>query len=211
MRIARAGAHFGYSGWKLRNRMNAFTDSGILFAPDRVEESRASGRPAFARILQLERLILYLLALPKSLYFNLRMFGRRGLRLPVLVSHRVALYSMEGRVELPENAPFGMVKIGFGAVGLFDRARSRSILDNRGAMIFRGPAFIGHGTKMATGPAGEIEFGSHFQISAEAQLYAAKRITFGRNCGVSWDVLILDDDFHPVYNRAGKRLIYRRK
>ena len=52
-----------------------------------------------------------LLGLPKSLLFNLHYFGLAGLRLPVLLSWRVRLERLSGRVFLARHR-FGTVRLG---------------------------------------------------------------------------------------------------
>jgi acetyltransferase-like isoleucine patch superfamily enzyme len=48
--------------------------------------------------------------------------------------------------------------------------------------------------------------GDHFNITAESTVVCAKEIRFGNDCLVSWDVLVMDTDEHPVYNKEGERI-----
>jgi acetyltransferase-like isoleucine patch superfamily enzyme len=151
----------------------------------------------------LHRNILLIRAVPKSLLFNLRYFGWRGLALPVFVSHRVRLACLGGRVVLDGPNRPGRVRIGFGYVGLFDGTRSRAVWENHGQVRFRGTAELGHGTKVVVGRHGRLTLGDNFQVTAESSLLCQRRIKFGRDCLLSWDVLVMDDDVHPVYDETG--------
>ncbi len=150
---------------------------------------------------------LYFRAIPKTALFNLRYFGFRGLlHPPVLVSHRVKLSRLRGAVGIPPDLPRFSVRLGFGNVGLFDSSRSRSIWENFGTVCFEGKSDIGHGCKLSIGPDGVLSFGPGFAVTAESAIRCGHRISFGAGCLLSWDVLVMDQDFHPVYDAAGIRL-----
>ena len=86
------------------------------------------------------RMIEYICGLPKTIYFNLKCLPfLQAIKLPIFISHRVILASLKGKIVFDcGNVKTGMVKIGFGYVGIFDRYRSRSIIENNGTLVFRG-------------------------------------------------------------------------
>lgn len=149
--------------------------------------------------LGVKRLFEALAALPKTIYFNLRYFGIEGLKLPVIVSHKVYLKTIKGSVIVPKPFQFGMIRIGFGDVGIFDKHGSRSIWEVAGRVDFLGKTNIGHGSKISV--AGELVIGSDFCITAESSIVCGKRIVFGSDVLVSWDTLIMDTDFHIIRER----------
>ena len=154
------------------------------------------------------RALLVALGLPKTLHFNLRCLPfRQAIRLPVLVSHRVALYDLRGEVIIRGPLRPGLVLIGFGEVGAFDYRRSRAVWQAAGRVVFEGSARLGNGFKLSIADSGTVTFGPDFVLSAESQIVCRDSITFGRGCLVSWDALILDSDFHPIVvdgERAGE-------
>jgi len=97
-----------------------------------------------------------------------------------------------------------MIEIGFGEVAIFDQNRSRTIWQVSGEVEFSGPANIGHGSKLSV--SGKLKLGKNFKITAESSVVAAKEIVIGDDVLFSWDVLVLDTDFHPVLDAEGKRL-----
>ena len=138
-------------------------------------------------------------SIPKTLRFNLHYFPlKTALKLPVVVSYRTYLRELHGKVELPEKVETAMVKIGFGDVGHYDRKRSRSIWQVSGTVSFGGKASIGHGSKISV--RGHMSFGADFNMTAESTIVCAKEIRFGRDCLLSWDILVMDTDEHPIFN-----------
>ena len=144
-------------------------------------------------------------SIPKTLRFNFHYFPfKTAIKSPVIVSRRVYLRELHGKVTIPENAETAGIKIGFGDVGHYDRKRSRTIWQVSGDVDFKGKASIGHGSKISV--RGKLELGDHFNITAESTIVCAKEIRFGSDCLVSWDVLVMDTDEHPVYNKEGERI-----
>ncbi len=142
--------------------------------------------------------------LPKTIAFNLRYLPlAQAVRLPVLVSHRMAIFNFGGNVTVRGPARPGSVLLGFGANGAFDFRRSRSVWQVAGEVVFDGPARLGNGFKLSIARGGRVAFGADFVLSAESQIVCRDSITFGRGCLVSWDVLILDSDFHRVIDADG--------
>lgn len=147
------------------------------------------------------KLILYILGLPKTIYFNFKYLSFfEALQLPIFVSHRVVLKSTEGRVYLAISKKIkpAMIKIGYGYVGIFDNSRSRSIWECSGEVVFYGETNIGHGSKICVGSIGKLEFGCGVEITAESQIVCVKHIILGKNVLISWQCLIMDTDFHKI-------------
>jgi acetyltransferase-like isoleucine patch superfamily enzyme len=144
-------------------------------------------------------------SIPKTLRFNFHYFPLgKALKLPVVVSHRTCLRELHGNVELPEKVETAMVKIGFGDVGHYDRRRSRGIWQVSGIVSFSGKASIGHGSKLSV--RGHLNLGTGFNMTAESTIVCAKEIRFGNDCLVSWDVLVMDTDEHPLYNKENHHI-----
>ena len=144
-------------------------------------------------------------SIPKTLRFNFHYFPfKTALKLPVVVSHRTYLRELRGKVELPEKVERAMVKIGFGDVGHYDRKRSRGIWQVSGTVSFGGKASIGHGSKLSV--RGGLKLGADFNITAESTIVCAKEITFGDDCLLAWDVLVMDTDEHPLFNMGNERI-----
>lgn len=143
-----------------------------------------------------------LFGLPKSIYFCFKYLPlRQAVRIPILLSRHVYLMDIKGNVEIKSrDIRFGLIKIGFGKVGIFDSKYSRTIWQNGGGKVtFKGKAAIGHGSRISINENGEIIFGINFNITAESAIISSKRIIFGDNVLISWNCLFMDTDFHHIY------------
>ena len=139
----------------------------------------------------------------KTFYFNLTYFPlSTALKLPVFVSGNVYLKKMQGKIVFKCGVRTGVVKIGFGDIGIFDRKFGRAIWNISGEVVFNGPAFIGHGNKINVHKGGLLDFGADVIINAESSIVCRKSVIFGKNCLVSWDCMIMDTDFHKIYQEG---------
>lgn len=141
---------------------------------------------------------LYRLSIWKTLLFNYKYFSWKGLcRLPVWVSRNFILHTLKGNVTL-DDMQAGMIRLGFNEVGIFDRKYDRGIWENTGQIHFKGRAVLGHGSKLSN--TGNITFGNNFAITAKSEIVCAKEMEIGDDVLVSWDSLIMDTDFHKIYD-----------
>lgn len=151
----------------------------------------------------LARLAL-LLDLPKTLYFNFRCLPlRTALVMPIFVSRHVVCKRLRGKVILKTPARTAMIRIGYGDVAVFDRRRSRTIWSNAGRVVFAGRADIGHGSRISVEAGGELWLGDRFHINAESTIVCKKGVRFGDDCLLSWDVLVMDSDYHKLLAKDG--------
>lgn len=141
----------------------------------------------------------------KTIYFNFSYLPfKDAIRFPFLIASKVYLKNLKGKVVLQGPVRFGMVKIGLGDIGIFDHLRARGVWDVSGEVVFNGSANIGHGAKISVGPSGVLELGDNFQITAETSIACHHQITFGADCLLSWETLIMDTDFHPIEDQNGQ-------
>ncbi|MGG7662162.1 acyltransferase [Dyadobacter sp. BHUBP1] len=143
----------------------------------------------------------------KTIYFNLKYLPlRQALLLPILVSKRTYLRNTSGKIKI--NAPLrtGLIRIGYGNIGIFDEKRSRTIWEVNGTVIFNGTCNIGHGSKISVSSTGSLSFGENFAITAETSIITKLNIGFGDNCLLSWDTLIMDSDLHKIKNEVGSEI-----
>ncbi len=137
----------------------------------------------------------------KTLYFNFKHFPFSiACKMPVFISRKVFLKDTSGLINLPQNASAGMIKIGYGDVGIFDKKKSRTIWEVKGSIQFKGNADIGHGSRICVGPAGALIIGQNFKMTAESSIVCFKKILFGNDCLLSWEILLMDTDFHKIYD-----------
>lgn len=141
----------------------------------------------------------------KSVYFNLKYLPLKdAVKFPFLISSKVFFLETNGTIKIDAPIKTGMVQIGYGEVGIFDMKRSRSIWKVSGEVTFKGKAHIGHGTKISVDKDAHLELGNNFTVTAESEIVVQKNIQFGDNVLISWDCLIMDTDFHKIYDQTGE-------
>ncbi|MCX6250383.1 MAG: acyltransferase [Bacteroidetes bacterium] len=147
----------------------------------------------------------YIRSVIRSVFFNLKYFPLlQAIKLPVLLTPNVYLKVTKGKITITAPIRTGMIRIGEEGVGIFDYKHSRAIWEVWGEVIFQGTARIGHGSKISVGEAGKLTIGDEFLNSAESTICCFNEITFGRHCFLSWDILIMDTDYHKITDTEGK-------
>ncbi|MGN7822198.1 acyltransferase [Chitinophaga sp. 22536] len=143
----------------------------------------------------------------KTLYFNFKYLPfSQAIRLPFLISRRVYLKVTNGKTSFECPVRTAMVQIGYEGVGIFDHKKSRSIWEVSGEVVFKGKAVIGHGSKISVRKGGILSLGDNFVISAETSIVVTTNVAFGNNNLLSWDILVMDTDFHLIEDESGKVL-----
>lgn len=144
----------------------------------------------------------------KTIYFNFYYFPWKVARhLPVLVYNKTHLYHMGGRIKLEDTPYFGMVELGPHTLGIQDAKYARTIWDVRGTLVIKGQNHIGRGTHITIGKNGVLTLGKYFLTCGGSSIMCTKEISLGENSFLSWETLIMDTDYHPIYQDG--RLINR--
>jgi acetyltransferase-like isoleucine patch superfamily enzyme len=142
----------------------------------------------------------FFIGLPKSLYLNLHYFGIRGFKLPILVTFRTKLIARKGKVIINIPLRRGIVLVGFTNVKM-DVGNQWSSWEVYGDLCFEGKANFGVGTKLWVGQNGKLTIGNNFNVTANSQIGCSHSVTIGKDVLFSWNVLLMDTDAHPIYNK----------
>ena len=135
----------------------------------------------------------------KTIRFNFHYFPfKQAVRFPVIISKNVKLEVLHGNVEINGKIKTGMIKMGFGAFSLFDHSHERAIFVNSsgGNLFFEGKAMLGPGFKIINN--GFLKIGDNFSVTGKTKVICDNQIVFGKNDLLSWDILIMDTDYHSV-------------
>lgn len=142
-----------------------------------------------------------ILGLPKSIYINLKYLPlSQAIKMPIIVSKYCDLIECSGKLKIENNnIRTGMILIGIGNVGIFNKKSNRSSveLSKESETIFKGKARLGNGVAISS--SGNIVFGENFTITAASMIYCTKSIIFGDGVLISWENLIMDTDVHKIY------------
>ena len=147
----------------------------------------------------LQKITLYLRALLPSLLFNLRYFPlKQAIKLPVLL-YKPKLLCLSERVIIDSpHVGFGMVQLGFPTSVLFPN--NGITLRIEGTIVFKGRCHIGNDCYIVCGKNGSIVFGEDFKATAGLKMVSECGISFGSHTLVGWGNIIIDTNFHPLFD-----------
>ena len=147
---------------------------------------------------KIHKLILMIGALPKTLWFNFRYLSfKEAIRLPIIISHRVAFQRMDGNIAISKPVRFGMIRIGFHENPAFDQSRIRAVWNNAGTVVFKGTAYLGNGSCIAN--FGKLVLGDNFQMSGNSTIICKEDISFGKDALIGWNCSFMDGDAHKIH------------
>lgn len=147
----------------------------------------------------------FLRYLHQSIYFNFHYLPfKQAVKLPILV---YKLHIVEGKGKVVIDAPViktGMIQLGFNVVSVYPR--TGITWDNHGGkVIFEKRCEIGNDSYVSFGKNTEVRFGNDFRASAGLKLVSFRGIKFGDFVRFGWGCLIMDTNFHPLFDMKNKR------
>lgn len=141
----------------------------------------------------------------RTFYLNFKYLRYKdAVRLPIIVSNHCLLKEVSGSVEIKGEIRTGMIRFGFGEVGIFDEKKERSIWQVQGKVVFNGGSTFGHGSRISVGKSGTLIVGNQFSVTGASSIVCYKKIVLGNQSAIAWDVLLMDTDFHNIYNESGE-------
>lgn len=149
----------------------------------------------------------YLLAFPRSAWYNLRLLPfRQARKLPILISHRTKVnLSGEVVISATELRP-GLVKIGFATYQGTRFHRDRTVMDLRGTLEVNGECSIGAGCSVEVAEGASLTVGDRFHLGPNSLLICHHNMHFGNRNRFSWGCTLMDTDQHPLVDAEGRRV-----
>lgn len=90
-----------------------------------------------------------------------------------------------------------MLLLGYHNLGGRDKKGSRTVWQVDGIIKIRGKRIdIGRGSKLSIH--GILSLGDHFTITGDSSIICKKYVGFGDDVLISWEVLVMDTDFHTI-------------
>lgn len=140
----------------------------------------------------------------KTIFLNFYYFPLKvAIHFPLKVAKNTEIISVGERNSIEINSVSQRIGIGFGesfALG----GKTGWKISPGGKIVFKGNATFGKGTQIIVGPEGIIEFGDNFYCNANGIINAGKKIIFGNDCLIGWNVEILDGDGHKIISECAK-------
>lgn len=140
----------------------------------------------------------------KTFRINIHYFSfRQAIKLPILVSRRSVFQQLMGRVEIRVPLKTGMLLFGYQSLGAQDPFYERTVWQVSGTILLDGYKInIGRGSKFCV--SGICILGDHLSVTGRSTIICRKKMQFGKNNLISWDVLLMDTDFHKILDHSKK-------
>lgn len=134
-----------------------------------------------------------------TLYFNLHYLPfRQAIKIPVIL-YKPHLIRMKGQVVIDAPVKPGMIVMGRRCAGIYPDNGFR--WENRGGtVVFKGRFVLGNDTYLSFGEKTVVEFGDDFRSTAGLKLVSFHGIKFGRSASLGWGTLVMDTNFHSIYD-----------
>lgn len=139
------------------------------------------------------------ISVPKSLYFCIRCLPfKEAIHIPVLVNWKTRLLALKkDAVSVGGNLKPFHVKIGFGGAEKVPARRPVICLES-GTVHFNGTATLSDGISLTN--TGELWIGDDFYCNQNCTIWCTNSIRIGNSCLLGWNVVMKDDDGHPIYH-----------
>lgn len=143
-------------------------------------------------------------ALIPSLFFNFRHLPfHQAKKLPIWV-YKMRCLSQKGSIIIDSERIYtGMIQLGFLQVATYPN--NGITWRNKGKVIFKGRCKIGNDCYVIIGKQGKIIFGDGCRINAGSKIVSMCGISIGRNTLFGWGNIIIDSNFHNLYDMDKKK------
>lgn len=153
---------------------------------------------------KIKKILFFVRCLIPSLYFNLKYLPfRQAIKLPILL-YKPHFHVLKGKVVIDAPKIYtGMIRLGIFAVGTYPN--NGVFMKHEGLLIFKGKCRIGNDCHIVCGKSGKIVFGEDFRATAGMKIVSQCGITFGKEARIGWGGIIMDTNFHPLYDMENQR------
>jgi len=141
----------------------------------------------------------YRRALIPSIVFNLKYLPfEQAVKLPILV-HKLKLICQKGKIIIDSDKIYrGMIQLGFPRANTFPN--NGITWKNEGKIVFNGSCIIGNDCYVVVGHQGNLVFGQGSRVNAGSKIVSMCSITIGANTRFGWGNIIIDSNFHNLYD-----------
>lgn len=138
----------------------------------------------------------------KTLRFNLHYFPlKQAVKIPAYVFWKTSFVELGGGILLNCKAKTGLIRIGPHTIGIKDK-NTRTLWQVKGNVEVNGSVHLGRGCKICVEKDAVLRIGDHLHVTGDTTIVCKNSITFGKDCLMSWDVMVMDTDFHHIYNEG---------
>lgn len=140
-----------------------------------------------------------------TIRFNFKYFEPRIALIFPCFLYNSKIIALDGKVELISHPRTGMVKFGKTMVPI-NRDYVGFVYENRGGTLKLGKGEIGSGSAVSIQKGSLLILENNFHATSRAKIVCACEIAIGKSSRIGWDCLIMDTDWHSIYNFGTKTL-----
>ena len=123
-----------------------------------------------------------------------------AIKFPFIFECGAKFYAFDGKISIETDlVKPGMIRFKSRNIGIYD-SNMRFVFENHGHIIFKGGGVFKGGSALSVGPKGILTMGENFSIGPLNKIICLNAITIGSNSLFAWEIIIIDSDFHSVYN-----------
>lgn len=139
-----------------------------------------------------------------SIYFNFHYLPfRQAIHLPILL-RKPRFIKLKGSVVINGPIKTGMIRLGQWYVSIY-HDNGFNWENHGGTVEFNGSCTLGAGGAISVGNDAKLSFGNDFLNAANIKIVCYSKILFGNHIRTGWNVLIMDTNFHPLYDMEKKK------
>ncbi len=131
-------------------------------------------------------------------FINLK--WKDAVKFPIVVCRGSKFKTSVGGVIFNCPIRFGLLRVGSRSARIVDCRYERTIIHNEGKIFVNGYTWIGVGCRINVYKEAELHIGNNFKVTGRTTIMCRKMITIGADCLFSWDIQLMDSDFHKIYD-----------
>ncbi|WP_202961173.1 acyltransferase [Candidatus Symbiobacter mobilis] len=117
---------------------------------------------------------------------------------PIIITSRLKLFcASDVKIRTKNNGDYIRLGYGSGGIGSFEHTGINLEFYDAATLDLSGISIIGYGSSICIYENATLEIGNNTYIASNAVIKCKKKVKIGDECAVSWNVTILDSDFHP--------------
>ena len=142
----------------------------------------------------------------KTLWLNYVYFGLGGVQMPIIVRGKLSIKSSKGKINLSCPIKRGLIHIGDRLLGTNPKSTTTS-WEVAGELEIKGRVCLGSGCKICIAKGAKLILGDNFAITGNSHIICRNHIEFGNDTLLSWDILVMDDDSHTIYEVDNNEIV----
>lgn len=139
-----------------------------------------------------------------TIVFNFRYLPLHQAWLLPIWLRKPHLYGMKGKIQIDALVRPGMIRLG-GFGGRMYPDNGIHITQMGGKIVFKGSCMIGNNSFICQGKESTIIFGEGFMATTSLKLISFKSVEFGKKNIFGWECIVMDTDFHPLFDIKKKQ------